>query len=189
MAHQRERDHPGRSAYRESTVKRTNGMRATPAGSETKAPDDRHQPTPEDGALAQPRNARSARSIWAGPMWNLAPCRSMQLEPPAPPDRIGDPRSDHRAEHACKHYADEREVVLRGALSRVCDRKAGEQHHDLRRDRDACAADRHQGEDAWQARIAHEMRRFVDERSRRSRRSRARAGNDSRPGAADTGST
>jgi hypothetical protein len=87
-----------------------------------------------------------------------------QLEAPAAPDRVGGPRADHRAEQASEHDADDRQVVVGGALTGVGDGEAGEQHHDLGWDRDAGARDRHQHEDAGQPGVADEVRAFVDER-------------------------
>ena len=62
-----------------------------------------------------------------------------QLQAPTAADGVGDPRADHRAHQPRDHDPDERQVVVGGALSGVGDGEAGEQHHDLGWDRDACA--------------------------------------------------
>ena len=89
-----------------------------------------------------------------------------QLEAPAAPDAVGDPRADQRAEQRRRATIP---IIVRWWCAplpaRVGDGEAGEQHHDLGGDRDAGAISATiSTKIARQPGVADEVRGFVDER-------------------------
>ena len=93
-------------------MKRTNGIRATPAGSEMNARMSGSMPSEEDRRLAVALEPAVGPLDLARPICSQCAVPFEQLEAPAAADAVGDPRADQRAEQPREDDPDHRQVMV-----------------------------------------------------------------------------